>query len=185
VAHLCRVVPHWWNPVAHGHQQHPDVVRRFVRARVRGWVDYLTGDPSPANARLQKPRPALPADFMVYSIGAMKDYHLVLGDPARGERMGLLTHARLQKLIDLLREVGVLDKAAAGSLDAVQRVVFVSGFVNAVSGFADSPTVINGASDLFVQVFGDAGRHARAAIAVAGLPRDSTVEVQVVVKLKK
>jgi enamine deaminase RidA (YjgF/YER057c/UK114 family) len=74
-------------------------------------------------------------------------------------------------------------KAAAGSLDAVRRVVFVSGFVNAVSGFADSPAVINGASDLFVQVFGEAGKHARAAVAVAGLPRDSTAEVQVVVEL--
>ena len=75
-------------------------------------------------------------------------------------------------------------QAAAGSLDAVSRVVFVSGFVNAIAGFTESPAVINGASDLFVQVFGDAGRHARAAVAVAGLPKDSTVEVQVVVELK-
>ena len=75
-------------------------------------------------------------------------------------------------------------KAAAGSLDAVKRVVFVSGFVNAVPGFADSPAVINGASDLFVQLFGDAGKHARAAVSVAGLPRNATTEVQVVVELQ-
>lgn len=75
-------------------------------------------------------------------------------------------------------------KAAAGSLDNVARVVMVNGFVNAASGFADSPAVIDGASDLLVAVFGDAGRHARAAVAVAGLPRNSTVEVQVVVELK-
>ncbi|HTZ20410.1 MAG TPA: RidA family protein [Opitutaceae bacterium] len=75
-------------------------------------------------------------------------------------------------------------KAAAGSLEQVARIVFVSGFVNAVAGFADSPAVINGASDLFVRVFGDAGKHARAAVAVAGLPRNSTVEIQVVVELK-
>ena len=74
-------------------------------------------------------------------------------------------------------------RAAAGSLDAVRRVVLVTGFVNAVSGFADSPAVINGASDLFVQVFGEAGKHARAAVAVAGLPKDSTVEIQVVGEL--
>jgi enamine deaminase RidA (YjgF/YER057c/UK114 family) len=74
-------------------------------------------------------------------------------------------------------------KAAIGSLDQVTRVVFVGGFVNAVSGFSDSPAVINGASDLFVKVFGDAGRHARAAVAVAGLPRNSTVEIQVVVEV--
>lgn len=75
-------------------------------------------------------------------------------------------------------------KAAVGSLDQVARIVFVSGYVNAVSGFAESPAVINGASDLFVAVFGDAGKHARAAVAVAGLPKNSTTEVQVVVELK-
>lgn len=75
-------------------------------------------------------------------------------------------------------------KAALGSLDAVARVVMVNGFVNAVSGFSDSPAVINGASDLFVKVFGDAGRHARAAVAVAGLPKNSTVEIQVVVEVR-
>ena len=75
-------------------------------------------------------------------------------------------------------------KAALGSLDRVARFVYVGGFVNAVSGFADSPAVINGASDLFVAVFGEAGKHARAAVAVAGLPKDSTVEVQVVVEVK-
>jgi enamine deaminase RidA (YjgF/YER057c/UK114 family) len=76
-------------------------------------------------------------------------------------------------------------RAAAGSLDAVKRIVFVSGFVNAVAGFADSPAVINGASDLFVQVFGEAGKHARAAVAVAGLPRNATAEIVVVVELKQ
>ena len=75
-------------------------------------------------------------------------------------------------------------KAATGSLDRVARVVMVNGFVNAISGFADSPAVINGASDLLVAVFGDAGKHARAAVAVAGLPKNSTTEVQVVVELK-
>lgn len=75
-------------------------------------------------------------------------------------------------------------KAAVGSLDKVSRIVFVSGFVNAIDGFAESPAVINGASDLFVKVFGEAGKHARAAVAVNGLPRNTTVEVQVVAELK-
>lgn len=74
-------------------------------------------------------------------------------------------------------------RAAVGSLDRVSRVVMVNGFVNAVEGFAESPGVINGASDLLVQVFGEAGRHARAAVAVSGLPLDATVEIQVVVEL--
>lgn len=75
-------------------------------------------------------------------------------------------------------------KAALGSLDRVERLVFVGGYVNAVSGFTESPAVINGASDLFVAVFGEAGKHARAAVAVAGLPKDSTVEIQVVAEIK-
>jgi enamine deaminase RidA (YjgF/YER057c/UK114 family) len=75
-------------------------------------------------------------------------------------------------------------KAALGSLEAVSRIVFVTGFVNAVDGFAESPAVINGASDLFVKVFGEAGRHARAAVAVNGLPRGATAEIQVVAEVR-
>ena len=75
-------------------------------------------------------------------------------------------------------------RAALGSLDRVARVVFVSGFVNAVDGFTDSPAVINGASDLFLKIFGDAGRHARAAVAVNGLPRGATAEIQAVIEVR-
>jgi enamine deaminase RidA (YjgF/YER057c/UK114 family) len=75
-------------------------------------------------------------------------------------------------------------KAALGRLDRVKEFLFVSGYVNGVSGFPDSPNVINGASDLFVKLYGDAGRHARAAIAVAGLPRNATVEIQVTVRFE-
>jgi len=75
-------------------------------------------------------------------------------------------------------------KAALGSFEPVARIVYVGGYVNAISGFADSPAVINGASDLFVALFGEAGKHARAAVAVAGLPKNSTTEIQVVIELK-
>jgi enamine deaminase RidA (YjgF/YER057c/UK114 family) len=70
-----------------------------------------------------------------------------------------------------------------GSLDAVKSIVSVNGYVNAVAGFADSPAVINGASDLFVQVFGEAGRHVRAAIGVSALPRNALVELQITVEV--
>jgi|SRR5690606_2915710 len=74
-------------------------------------------------------------------------------------------------------------KAHLGDLSKVKRVVMVNGFVNGVAGFADSPAVINGASDVLVAVLGDAGKHARAAVAVAGLPKNSTTEVQLVVEI--
>jgi NitT/TauT family transport system substrate-binding protein len=90
--------------------KHPDIVAKFVRASVRGWVDYLTGDPAPANALLAQKRADLSPEFMAYSIKAMNDYKLVSGDPAKGEFAGQITATRLQKQIALLQEVGVLDK---------------------------------------------------------------------------
>ncbi len=70
-----------------------------------------------------------------------------------------------------------------GSLDAVKGIVSVNGYVNAVAGFADSPKVINGASDVLVEIFGDAGRHVRAAIGVSALPRNALVELQMTVEI--
>ena len=69
-------------------------------------------------------------------------------------------------------------KAALGDLDRVGRVVRLGGFVNSAPGFTDGPKVINGASDLMVEVFGDKGRHARTTIGVAALPADAAVEVE-------
>jgi enamine deaminase RidA (YjgF/YER057c/UK114 family) len=82
-----------------------------------------------------------------------------------------------------LTQLAVL-KRELGSLDAIAEVVTVNGYVNAVAGFPDSPAVINGASDLLVKVFGDAGRHVRAAIGVSALPRNALVEVQMSVRVK-
>lgn len=59
----------------------------------------------------------------------------------------------------------------------------VNGYVNAVSGFPDSPRVINGASDLLVEVFGETGRHVRAAVGVSALPRHALVELQMTVEV--
>jgi enamine deaminase RidA (YjgF/YER057c/UK114 family) len=79
-----------------------------------------------------------------------------------------------------LTQLAVL-KHTLGSLDKVRQIVSVNGYVNAVAGFPDPPAVINGASDLLVAVFGDAGRHARAAIGVSALPRNALVELQMIV----
>ena len=71
-----------------------------------------------------------------------------------------------------------------GSLDQVAEVLTLNGYVNAADGFADSPAVINGASDLLVEVFGEAGRHVRAAVGLNALPRNALVEVQMTVRVK-
>jgi enamine deaminase RidA (YjgF/YER057c/UK114 family) len=83
-----------------------------------------------------------------------------------------------------LTQLAVL-KRHLGSLDAVKGVVGVNGYVNAVAGFVDTPKVINGASDLLVEVLGDAGRHVRAAIGVSALPRNALVEVQMTVEIER
>src|ERR1700761_4560443 len=69
-------------------------------------------------------------------------------------------------------------KAALGDLDKVVRVVRLGGFVNSAPDFLDGPKVLNGASDLMVEVFGDKGRHARTTVGVSSLPSDAAVEVE-------
>jgi enamine deaminase RidA (YjgF/YER057c/UK114 family) len=75
-------------------------------------------------------------------------------------------------------------RAALGSLDHVKRIVKVFGMVNSADGFGDQPQVINGFSDLMVEVFGDAGKHARSAVGMAGLPGNSPLEVEMIVEVE-
>jgi enamine deaminase RidA (YjgF/YER057c/UK114 family) len=85
------------------------------------------------------------------------------------------------------REVGLLLLAvmrdAVGSLDKVTRVVKVLGMVNAVPEFGQQPQVINGCSELFIEVFGENGRHARSAVGMGSLPGNITVEIEVIVEV--
>jgi enamine deaminase RidA (YjgF/YER057c/UK114 family) len=94
-----------------------------------------------------------------------------------GEEAGALAARRcgLQALSAL--------RAALGSLDRVRRIVKVSVFVASADGFTSQSKVANGASDLFVDIFGDAGRHARAAVGVRELPLGAPVEVELVAEI--
>ena len=82
--------------------------------------------------------------------------------------------------INLLSQI----KAALGDLDKVERIVKVLGYVNVAPGFTDMPKVVNGESDLFVQLWGERGQHTRAAVGVASLSQDSPVETEVTVLAK-
>lgn len=75
-------------------------------------------------------------------------------------------------------------KAALGNLDRVERIVKLGVFIASTPDFTDQPKVANGASDLMEAVFGDAGKHARSAVAVPVLPLDATVEIDAVVKVR-
>lgn len=80
--------------------------------------------------------------------------------------------------------IAQLKAACDGDLDRLVRVVKLVGFVNSTADFTDQPKVINGASDLMVEVFGDAGRHARSAVSAASLPLGVAVEIEAIFEVK-
>ena len=105
--------------------------------------------------------PKLGDELITGKLGA--DVNIETGQrAARACALNLITHLR---------------SACGGDLDRVTRYLKLGGFVQGTPDFTNAPTVVNGASDLMVDVFGDAGRHARFAVAVACLPLDSAVEV--------
>ena len=80
--------------------------------------------------------------------------------------------------------IAQLKAACGGDLDRIKRIVRLGGFVNSTPDFADQPKVINGASDLMVEVFGDKGRHCRAAVSAGSLPMGVAVEVEATAELE-
>jgi len=82
-----------------------------------------------------------------------------------------------------LNALAVLE-AALGSLDRIERVLTVTGFVSSAPDFHEQPAVVDGASKVLSDVFGEAGRHTRSAVGVAALPRDGAVEIEVTVALR-
>lgn len=138
----------------------------------------LPDAPSPAGNYL----PAVQTGNLLYLSGAIC---LVDGKMTHTGKVGRdcdIEHACAAARICALNILAVAKKHL-GSLEKIQQVVQLNGFVNAIAGFADSPLVINGASDVLVEVLGDTGRHTRAAVAVTGLPNDSTVELQAVIEV--
>ncbi|MDQ3838397.1 MAG: RidA family protein [Thermoproteota archaeon] len=74
-------------------------------------------------------------------------------------------------------------KAALGDLEKIKKIVKISGFVNCDTSFEDHATVLNGASDFLVQIFGEEGRHARIAVGVTSLPKNSCAEIDMIVEI--
>ncbi len=86
--------------------------------------------------------------------------------------------------VAVLNGVSII-RSVAGSLDHVKQIVKMVGHIASAPGFTDQPQVLNGASDLLVELFGDAGRHARVAVGAAELPRHAPVEIELIVELAK
>jgi NitT/TauT family transport system substrate-binding protein len=89
---------------------HPGAVRAFVAATIRGWRDFMEGDPAPARRLIASVNTAMTGDFMDFSTQAMRDHHLVFGDAAKGEALGLITRRRMQEQVDLFVGLKVLAK---------------------------------------------------------------------------
>lgn len=139
----------------------------------------LPAAPSPAGNYL----PALRSGNLLYLSGAIC---LIDGEMTHTGKVGAerdIAYGQEAARICACNLLAVA-KAQLGDLKQIEQVLQLNGFVNSVPGFAESPAVINGASDLLVSVLGDPGRHTRAAVAVTGLPKDSTVELQAVLAIK-
>ena len=94
-----------------------------------------------------------------------------------GEKMSLEDGQKAARLC-ALNLLAQLNAACGGDLNRVTRIVKLSGFVNSTADFSQHPQVVNGASDLFAELFGDAGKHARAAVGSSSLPMGVAVEVE-------
>jgi NitT/TauT family transport system substrate-binding protein len=92
-------------------REHPALVRAFVAASIRGWDDFMNGDPAPGKALIASRNESMTSEFMDYSIAAMRERQLVTGNPAAGERIGLLKRGRMQRLSETLHSLGVLPEA--------------------------------------------------------------------------
>ena len=126
--------------------------------------------------------PAVRTGDLVYTAGQLP---LVAGDlTVTGKVGGDVTPevARTLARVCALNALAAVD--ALVGIDSITRVVKVVGYVASAPGFTGQPGVINGASELFADVFGDAGAHARSAVGVAELPLDAPVEVEVIVEVK-
>ncbi|MFN8670708.1 MAG: RidA family protein [Candidatus Sericytochromatia bacterium] len=139
----------------------------------------LPSAPTPAGSYV----PAVTAGNMVFVSGQLP---MVNGELKYTGKVGKdlsLEEASQGAKICAINALAVL-KAHLGSLDKIEQIVRLGGFVNSSDGFTMQPKVINGASDFMAEVFGEAGKHARAAVGVNELPLNAAVEVEMTVLLK-
>ncbi|HEX7783749.1 MAG TPA: RidA family protein [Sphingobium sp.] len=126
--------------------------------------------------------PAVEVGGLLYISGQVssKDGALLTGRLGEDRDLDYGTDAARQCGLMLIAQM----KAALGSLDRVERIVKLGAFVSSAPSFTDQPKVANGASDLMVSVFGDAGKHARSAVGVPVLPLGAAVEIDAIVAVR-
>ncbi|MBS0240628.1 MAG: RidA family protein [Proteobacteria bacterium] len=115
--------------------------------------------------------------FVSGQVSRTADGKILAGKLGAGTDIAAGREAARACALNILAQV----KAALGSLDRIERIVKLTGFVNSAPDFLDHPQVVNGCSDLLVEVLGDKGRHTRSAVGVAALPMNSAVEVEAII----
>src|SRR5215467_16016527 len=189
---------HRWSLARAGDQAMSDEVYHVLKRDLRRLAAECRKEtPMSAEARLKElglVLPVLPkpvANYLPYRLAG--NLLFLAGQGPRDEKGAALTGKlgaeisidegyRRARLVGLGLLAAMRD--ALGSLDRVDFIVKLLGMVNAVPNFNDSPRVLNGCSDLFVEVFGDAGRHARSAVGNAMLPNQISVEIEGIVAVK-
>jgi enamine deaminase RidA (YjgF/YER057c/UK114 family) len=126
--------------------------------------------------------PAVRSGPMVYTAGQLP---VVSGELLATGKVGADVGAAEASALARTCAVNALAAAAsvAGGLDRIRRIVKVTGFVASAPDFTGQPQVVNGASELLLEIFGDAGRHARSAVGTAVLPLDAPVEIELIVEV--
>jgi NitT/TauT family transport system substrate-binding protein len=104
-------------------REHPAEIRAFVAASLRGWADFMNGDPAPAKALIVASNKGMTQELMDYSIKAMRDDHIVFGKPEAGERLGLMTPERMKGQVADLTELKIIPELIP--LDNFVRFDFV------------------------------------------------------------
>jgi enamine deaminase RidA (YjgF/YER057c/UK114 family) len=127
--------------------------------------------------------PAIKIDKLVYTAGQLPS---VNGQLQYKGKVGFnVSEEDGQKaaVLSLLNCLAVI-KSVCGDLDQIEQIIKLTVFINSADGFTNQPKVANGASELLLKIFGDAGKHVRSAVGVNELPIDAALEIEMVVKLK-
>jgi len=139
----------------------------------------LPTPPTPAGSYV----PAVRTGKLLYISGQipMEDDKVVFTGKVSDENLETAQKSARMCAINILAQL----KRELGDLEKVSKIVRISGFVNSVPGFSQHPKVINSASDLFFEIFGEKGKHSRIAVGVASLPLDSMTEIDAIVEVSE
>jgi enamine deaminase RidA (YjgF/YER057c/UK114 family) len=149
----------------------------MIEERLKELAIEITTPPSPAGSYI----PVVTTGNLAFVSGQipMKEGKVVF--EGKVPNVQSLDSAREAAKICIINALAQL-KANLGSLDKITKIVRISGFVNSATDFVEQPKVINAASDLLIDIFGDMAKHSRIAVGVASLPLNSTVEIDMVVE---